>query len=68
MIRKFTTTIFALFLIVELVEAQSDSGFNNLMYSSGKIYNVVGVIILIFIGIAIYLFRIDKRLSKIEEQ
>ena len=36
--------------------------------SSGKIYVVVLVIAIIFIGLAIYLFSIDRRLKKIEKE
>ena len=36
--------------------------------SSGKIYVVVAVISVIFIGLAAYLFTIDKRLKKIERE
>lgn len=34
--------------------------------SSGKIYVVVSVISVVFIGLAVYLFSIDRRLKKIE--
>lgn len=36
--------------------------------SSGKIYVVVAVISVIFIGLAIYLFSIDRKISKIEKE
>ncbi len=36
--------------------------------SSGKIYVVVVVIAIIFIGLAFYLFAIDRRLKKLEKQ
>ena len=36
--------------------------------SSGKIYVVVVTIAIIFIGLAIYLFSIDRRLKKIEKE
>ncbi|QJD97990.1 CcmD family protein [Mucilaginibacter robiniae] len=36
------------------------------MRSSGKIYVVIGTIAIVFAGLAIYLFVIDKRLRKIE--
>jgi len=36
--------------------------------SSGKIYVVVTVISVIFIGLVVYLFSIDRRLKKIENQ
>jgi len=38
------------------------------MRSSGKIYVVIATIVLIFIGLAIYLFSIDRRLKKIEKE
>ncbi len=36
--------------------------------SSGKIYVVIATIAIIFIGLAIYLFSIDRRLKKIEKE
>ena len=38
------------------------------MRSSGKIYVVVAVMSVIFVGLAVYLFSIDKRLKKIERE
>lgn len=38
------------------------------MRSSGKIYVVIATILVIFIGLAIYLFTIDRRLKKIERE
>ncbi|MDT3405649.1 CcmD family protein [Mucilaginibacter terrae] len=38
------------------------------MRSEGKIYVVIGTIAIIFIGLAIYLFSIDRRLTRIEKQ
>ena len=37
------------------------------MRSSGKIYVVIATIVIIFVGLAIYLFSIDRRLKKIEK-
>ncbi|HWZ14812.1 MAG TPA: hypothetical protein VNW95_06195 [Mucilaginibacter sp.] len=37
------------------------------MRSSGKIYVVIVTIVIIFAGLAIYLFTIDRRLKKIEK-
>lgn len=36
--------------------------------SSGKIYVVVAVLVLLFVGLAIYLFTIDKKISRLEKQ
>ena len=40
----------------------------DMMRSNGKIYVVVGVISIIFIGIIIYLIRLDLKISKIEKK
>ena len=37
------------------------------MQSSGKIYVVIATISIVFIGLAIYLFAMDRRLKKIEK-
>ena len=38
------------------------------MRSSGKIYVVIATIVIIFVGLAIYLFSIDRRLKKLEKE
>jgi CcmD family protein len=38
------------------------------MRSSGRIYVVIATIAIIFVGLAIYLFSIDRRLKKIEKE
>ncbi len=40
----------------------------DVLRSNGKIYVVVAVMAIIFIGIVIYLFSIDKRIKKIENR
>lgn len=60
---------FTLFFVTLAVSAQdTQSGMAVDMRSSGKIYVVVAVITLIFIGIALYLFSIDRRIRKIEKE
>jgi len=39
----------------------------DVLRSSGKIYVVIATICIIFVGLAIYLFSIDRRLKKIEK-
>ncbi|MFI5137310.1 MAG: CcmD family protein [Sphingobacteriales bacterium] len=50
--------------------AQQNGGVEmaDAMRSSGKIYVVIAVIAIIFTGLAIYLFSIDRRLKKIEKE
>lgn len=40
---------------------------NSLFYQHGKIYVVVGVLSIIFLGLSMYLIRLDIRLSKMEK-
>lgn len=37
-------------------------------HENGKIYVVIGVIAIIFIGLVIYLISLDRRLTKIEKE
>lgn len=37
------------------------------MFENGKIYVVVGVLAIIFVGLMVYLIAIDRRVSKIEK-
>ena len=41
---------------------------NEMMLSSGKIYVVVGVMLIIFIGIIFYLATMDRKVKKIENE
>ena len=54
------TTVFA--------QASQSTDMADALRSSGKIYVVVAIIAVIFIGLAIYLFSIDRRLKKIEKE
>ena len=54
----------------EATVAPENSGVEmaDVMRQSGKIYVVVAVILLIFSGMIIYLFRIDRNVSKLEKE
>jgi CcmD family protein len=67
---KKLTFLLLLLLSITSVFAQSDQKVEmaDAMRSSGKIYVVVAVIAIIFAGLAIYLFSIDRRLKKIEKE
>lgn len=62
-------TLLALMLISFInVFAQpgQDVEMADTLRSSGRIYVVVATIAIVFIGLAIYLFTIDRRLKKLE--
>lgn len=62
--KKFATLFFIQLLIVNLATAQMNT--SDFLRSTGKIYSVVAVIVVIFIGIIMFLFRLDHKLTKLE--
>jgi CcmD family protein len=50
-----------------LAQTTADVEMADTMRSSGKIYVVIATIAIIFLGLAIYLFTIDRRLKKLEK-
>jgi len=64
---KLFSVVVLLFLALTSLSAQT-SGFDEMMLSNGKMYTVVGVLLIIFIGLMLYLFNTDKKLKSIENQ
>jgi len=62
------TTLFALLLLGYTTVFAQPVEMADTMRSSGKIYVVIAIIVVIFVGLAIYLFSIDRRLKKIEKE
>ncbi|MBL7927879.1 MAG: CcmD family protein [Bacteroidia bacterium] len=51
-----------------LINAQSDIAMADTMRQEGKIYVVVAVLSVIFIGIILFLVSIERRVARIEKQ
>lgn len=68
--KSFILTISLMLSFSLITLAQNSTGVDMAteLRESGKIYVVVMVVAVIFIGLAIYLFSIDNRLKKIEKQ
>ena len=64
--KKLISLILMLLCFVA-VQAQ-DVEMADKMRSEGKIYVVIGTIVIVFAGLAVYLFTIDRRLKKIEKE
>ncbi len=63
----------SIFCLLNLwVLAQNTSGDSaemaDVMRSNGKIYVVVAVVVTIFIGLFLYLIRIDKKITRLEKE
>ena len=66
---KRLTQLLALGILVflpMLIEAQQTS--LDYMRSTGMIYVVIAVVVVIFLGIFFFLIRLDKKLTKLENQ
>lgn len=63
---KFIITLLFSLFCSTLTMAQ-DIEMADVMRSNGKIYVVVAVIAILFIGLMFYLIRIDKKVQKLEE-
>ena len=57
-----------LLLLSQSLFAQGNVEMADALYSSGKIYIVVAVLMIIFIGIIIYLIQTDRKISALEKE
>ena len=62
--KKIVSIISFYLLILPSLFAQNQ----DFLRSTGKIYSVVAVILVIFVGIVIFLYRLDNKLTKLEKQ
>jgi len=65
--RSFIVILFLLSFVSAFAQQPNQIEMADTFRSSGKIYVVIATIVIIFIGLAIYLFSIDRRLKKIEK-
>ena len=67
---KKLSVLFLLLLSFITCFAQNGAGIEmaDTMRSEGKIYVVIVTIVIIFAGLSVYLFTIDRRLKKIEKE
>jgi CcmD family protein len=65
---SFSAALLLLSCMVTMAQQPQPVEMADAMRSSGKIYVVITTIVIIFIGLAIYLFSIDRRLKKIEKE
>lgn len=67
--KKLTVLVLLMLSFVHVFAQKSAAvEMDDLLRSSGKIYVVVATIVIIFAGLAFYLFSIDRRLKKIEKE
>jgi CcmD family protein len=54
--------------LMPLLSLAQDVEMADTMRSNGKIYVVVGVIAIIFVGLLVYMVMLDRRLAKLEKE
>lgn len=59
--------IYLLMIILSLPGVLYAQANDNIMYSNGRIYVVIAVLLTIFIGIILYIIRIDRKISKMKK-
>ncbi|MFZ6000486.1 MAG: CcmD family protein [Bacteroidota bacterium] len=68
---KRITTLFTFITFVLTTfntSAQAEVEMADTMRASGKIYVVVAILVLILVGLFVYVFLMDRKISKLEEK
>lgn len=64
--KVITVVLTSIFFMVNALHAQTENV--DFMRSIGKIYVVVAVIVAIFVCLVLYLFYLDRKLTRLENQ
>ncbi|HEU4551950.1 MAG TPA: CcmD family protein [Chitinophaga sp.] len=65
----FTLVLLFTSMLAKAQQQNTETGpVNEMLRSNGKIYVVVAVLVIIFIGIILYLIRLDRKITKLEHQ
>ncbi len=67
-IKLFLIIVGSLINSISFAQVQQKVEMADIMRSNGKIYVVVAVCLTILIGLFIYVFTIDRKISKIEKE
>ncbi len=59
---------FLLLINPAMVFAQNNTAMADTMRSNGRIYVVVAVMTTILLGLILYVFRLDRKISKLEKE
>jgi len=68
---RILLAFFAVILVLiaaPMAQAQQEVPMADLFYQEGKIYVVVAVMTVLFLGIVLYLLLMEKRLKKLEQK
>ena len=66
--RIFFLTVLSLITIASFAQEAVDVSKTDFMNSNGKIFVVLAVVVVIVLGLFIYLFALDRRMTKLEKE
>lgn len=66
--KKLTAFLLFVFSYISVFAQPDQVEMADKFRTSGKIYVVIATIVIVFTGLAIYLFSMDRRLKKLEKQ
>jgi CcmD family protein len=65
---KKTLSLLTLFVLSTITTLSAQPESADFMRSTGKIYVVIAVLCIIFIGIVIFLINLDRKLQRLEKE
>jgi hypothetical protein len=68
MLKRFLAFIFILLSQFQLLQAQADVEMADAFRREGKIYVVVGILSIVFLGIIFFLVRLERRIKNLENK
>ena len=68
MIKRIAFTLMMLMLTLNMFAQNNNVEMADALRSNGKIYVVVGCIVIILVGLLVYLFAMDRRLKILEKK
>jgi CcmD family protein len=68
MITRYNISLLFIFLFMTASPIFAQNGMEEYFYESGKIKVVIGVAAIVLIGLLIYLWRLDPRVTQLENK
>lgn len=66
--KNYLGLFISLLLATPCFSQETTGNENSFMYQNGKIFVVMAVVVVIVIGLFIYLFSLDRKISKLEKK
>ncbi len=60
--------IISMMLLASVIDVMAADGRVDFFQQMGKMYVVVAVVVTIFLGLSIYLYRIDRKIKSLEKR